>query len=139
RHDDHLHRRLARLSDRLAAVRWIDGYERAELAEIVQEIDLGIVPSICVETYSITAYELTMAGVPVLMSDSVGFEELVDRPDFRFRSGDKTSLLARLEHLVADRDRLADYWKGVDRIPSLNEHLARFLATVEAAIAGRSR
>src|SRR5690606_7375819 len=61
-HDDHLHRRLARLSDRLADVRWIDGYDRVELAEIVQEIDLGIVPSICVETYSITAYELTMAG-----------------------------------------------------------------------------
>ena len=133
RHDERLHRRLARLGDRLAAIRWIDGYSREELPEILAGIDLGIIPSICSETYSITAYEFTMAGVPVVMSDSVGFEELVDKPDFRFRRGDRAALRDTLQRLVADRRRIAEYWEGADRIPSLDDHLARFLAVVETA------
>lgn len=133
RHDERLHRRLARLGDRLAAIRWIDGYSREELPEILAGIDLGIIPSICFETYSITAYEFTMAGVPVVMSDSVGFEELVDKPDFRFRRGDRAALRDTLQRLVADRRRIAEYWEGADRIPSLDDHLARFLAVVETA------
>ena len=50
RHDEHLHRRLARLGDRLAAIRWIDGYSHGDLPEILAGIDLGIGPSICFET-----------------------------------------------------------------------------------------
>ncbi len=133
RHNEHLHRRVARLSGTLAAVRWIDGYDHKELPDILDEIDLGILPSIGFETYSISAYELTMSGVPVVMSDSVGFEELIDRPDFRFRRADKVSLRATLERLVTDRNLLAGYW-GDDRVPSLDEHLQRFLAVIEGAV-----
>lgn len=136
RYDDRLHRKLARLGDRLAAVRWIDGYTHDELPAILAEIDLGIIPSICFETYSITAYELTMGGVPVVMSDSVGFEEIVDKPDFRFRRGDPGSLRQTLERLATDRRLIDGYWEGTDRVPSLEKHLLRFLATVDSAVAG---
>ncbi|MEZ5783185.1 MAG: glycosyltransferase family 4 protein [Rhizobiaceae bacterium] len=135
RQDDQIMRRLARLSDRLAAVRWIDGYAQDELPAIVREIDVGIIPSIWFETYSITAYELTMSGVPVIMSDSVGFEELVAKPDFRFRRNDKASLRETLERLVRNRELIGHYWDGIDRIPSLDDHMRELLATLNAAVA----
>jgi glycosyltransferase involved in cell wall biosynthesis len=138
RYDDGLHRRLARLDEKLAAVRWIDGYRQDELPDILDFVDLAIVPSIWWETYSITAYELAMAGVPTLMSDSVGFAELVGDERFQFRRGDKTSLLNTLAFFVGNPAALRDYFKDQANVPSLEQHLARLVDIVEKAVASRT-
>ena len=137
RYSDHLQRRLARLEGKLAAVRWIDGYSHAELPEILNFVDCGIIPSICYETYSITAYELTMAGVPVIMADSVGFGELVADPRFHFRRQDAASLRKTLAHLVKNRSELREYFSEPAPVPDLKDHMDRFLAYIQRAVAVR--
>jgi glycosyltransferase involved in cell wall biosynthesis len=119
-------RRLAPLARRFAALRFVDGYDRADLARIAAATDLNIVPSIWRETYNQVSYEMLCLGTPSLVSSSVGFAMfLKDTPDFIFRSGDAADFRARLLALVEDPKRIARFFDTAPALPDMAAHLAR--------------
>ncbi len=74
---------LRRLAERLAitGITHFAGFHE-EMAACVQAIDIGVQPSVDVETSSISAKEIMAAGKPVVASDYGGLPEVVrDRQD----------------------------------------------------------
>lgn len=130
RYDDHLHRKVERIKDKVKSIHWIDGYLSHELDEISNNIDLLIVPSIWWETFHIVSYEMIMRGVPVIISDSVGFTELLRDKSFIFSSGNKQSLLIALENIINDPIKLSEFWDQIDTIPSQRDHHETLISIV---------
>lgn len=128
--DDLLMRRISRLKPYLANISVLDGYNRNEIFEIAQDLDLVIVPSLWWETYNQVAYEMIMLGTPVIVSDSVGIKYAI--PDeFIFASGDKDDCARIISFYTEDKSRLGVFWddsrKSHRLLPSMREHLLMVL------------
>lgn len=128
--DDLLMRRISRLKPFLGNVSVLDGYNRSEIFEIAQELDLVIVPSLWWETYNQVAYEMIMLGTPVIVSDSVGIKYAI--PDnFIFKSGDKMDCARIISYYTEDKSKLGTFWnesvKSHKLLPSMREHLLMVL------------
>jgi glycosyltransferase involved in cell wall biosynthesis len=53
------------------------GYSPVELPRILSQIDVGVLPSICPETFSLVLSEMQLAGIPVAASRMGAFRERV--------------------------------------------------------------
>lgn len=135
--DDLLMRRISRLKPFLGNVSVLDGYNRGEIFEIAQELDLVIVPSLWWETYNQVAYEMMMLGTPVIVSDSVGIKYAIPN-EFIFKSGDRIDCARIISYYTEDKSRLGSFWDSSQKshklLPSMREHLLmvlgdRFLGT----------
>lgn len=75
-----------------------------KMNDVLDTLDLTIVPSICHETFSFVVLESLCAGVSVICSDSVGASELLEESAI-FRAGDPVSLVERIKGKIAGRLR----------------------------------
>lgn len=101
----------------------LEGYERSEMGDILSEIDLVVVPSICWETYNQVSYESIRAHTPVLLSDTVGISMLIKSDDFIFKSGDQSDLTEKLLKFIKDPAVLESFWENEPELPSFNDHV----------------
>lgn len=85
-------------------------YHTGQLAEVLEDIDLLAVPSICPETFGFVVLEALSCGVPVVVSDYVGAKDLLKEHSgcgvlFDGTAGGLKELLADLyEHRQKLRD-----------------------------------
>jgi glycosyltransferase involved in cell wall biosynthesis len=94
----------------------IDGpYERAQLAEALASIDVLVVPSTWHENAPFVVLEARAAGLPVFASRFGGLVEVVrDSVDGElFTPGDVRDLAMRMQRLVQEPERLAQYRAAV--------------------------
>ncbi len=100
-------------------------YGKDMLHEVFSEMDLLVVPSIWKETFSLVTVEALSFGVPVLVSDNVGAQDVVKEyaPEFVYHT--VKELKSLLTELVADKKRLVDYNKRICELSwkhDLNSH-----------------
>lgn len=77
-------------------------YQYGDLAHVMDQIDMLVVPSIWYETFGFTALEAMSYGVPVLLSDRVGARDLVAAGGGGcVVSPDPNSLAAEIQRLVS--------------------------------------
>ncbi len=101
-----------------------EGYSRLSIPEICGEIDLVIVPTLCWETFNQVAYEVTMCGVPVLYSDSIGVSGFLS-PMLSFSAGDQCSFVRLIERVIESGAMLSESWSTIDKeFPSMGDTLA---------------
>ena len=81
-----------------------DGYPYSQLEEIFDNTDLLIAPSQWYETFGFTILEALSYGVPVVVSDKVGAQDLLDT---QYMFDDKKSLKEILQGMVKDKKILA--------------------------------
>lgn len=84
-------------------------FESGQIETVYESMDLLIVPSICYETFSLTALEALQFGVPVAVSNTVGAKDIVSQysPQFVFSSFEE--LLRLIKSLIKDRGELLVY------------------------------
>ncbi len=84
-------------------------YSPSQLKKVYDETDLLLVPSIWKETFSLVALEALSFGVPVLMSDNVGAQILIQDivPDFIYHGED--GLRHSLRRIFSDSSLLVEY------------------------------
>ncbi len=120
-------------------------YDNKDVANLLAEIDVLVVPSLWWENSPLTIHEAFMAEVPVVTSDEGGMAEMVqDGVDgFRFKMGDAADLARKLMRFVTDRglcDRLRPLRSSIRDIRedavSTEGHYRRLL---ESAARGRRR
>lgn len=72
--------------------------EQDDVRPWVAACDVGVLPSVAVETFSLSALEFLASGVPMVMSDIGGASEIVEngRNGFLFSPGDTPQLVDRL-------------------------------------------
>ncbi len=97
------------VDDNLPNVLYKGRFGSDQIEEIYGSMDLLIVPSICYETFSLTALEALQFGVPVAVSNTVGAKDIVSQysPQFVFSSFEE--LLWLIKSLIKNRDELVEY------------------------------
>jgi glycosyltransferase involved in cell wall biosynthesis len=86
-------------------VRILERFSPDEADDVYGSFDVLVAPSIWVEPFGLVAAEAVIRGVPVIASNSSGFEEVVNDGvnGLLFRRGDVQSLKLAMQRLVYDR------------------------------------
>ncbi|MEL7130822.1 MAG: glycosyltransferase [Pseudomonadota bacterium] len=129
-------RDISHLDQVFKSVRVVNGYKRNELVGLASTIDLNIVPSIWPETYNQVATELARLGVPSLLSDRVGAQEILpDKTDFVFKANNQNDFRTKLDRLVKDAQLRHAFFRTPLNIPTVADHVDRLLHRFETGIA----
>lgn len=118
------HARVMSLASRFQRLRYFDGYTHDTLDEVLDGVNLGLIPVLWEDNLPQTAIELVSRGIPILTSDRGGAQEIADNPTFIFRAGDHGDLVDRICRISRRDVDLADFWAGDMRIVSMDEHVA---------------
>ena len=94
-------------------------YEHHELAKILSEIDVFVMPSMCHESFSMTIGEALAAGIPVLVSDArAQADAIVEGVNgLHFKCADLNDLKEKLEQIVTDRNLVKQLTKHAGKSP----------------------
>ena len=128
-----------------AAVELRGRFAEEERGAIFAGLDLLVVPSLGLESYSLAAREALAAGLPVLASERGALAELFAGGDpcgGHFDPDRPAELRRWLERLVADPSQIAVWRRHAPRVPTLAQHaaaLAPIYAQVLDAAARRAR
>ncbi|TCW58896.1 glycosyl transferase family 1 [Bacillus thuringiensis] len=84
-------------------------YNYSQLKDIFSEVDLLIIPSVCKETFGFIGLEAQSYGVPVMVSEYVGFKDLVQDGETGFiYKVNKHDFIDKLS-MILDDTSLLDY------------------------------
>jgi glycosyltransferase involved in cell wall biosynthesis len=102
-------------------------YLHDRLAEILSEIDVLVLPSLCNESYSFTIREALVAGIPVITSDLRSQADAIKEGynGLHYENGNMTDLKTKLELLVKNKQlyqKLSENAK-ISHITSIQEQV----------------
>lgn len=83
-------------------------YQYADLPNVMNQIDVLVVPSIWYETFGFTALEAMSYGVPVVLSDRVGAKDLIVAGGGSVTSADSKSLSTEIQRLASNPSLLEE-------------------------------
>ncbi len=131
---------LKRIAARHAQISFHGRYEQGQLASVLQNIDIGIVPSICEDTAPNTVLEFHAAGIPVIGSEVGGIPEQIEcgRNGALFTPGNAAALRQCMQRVVDD-PHIISQWaanlpKSFDPLPSWRQ-----IEQVLCELAGKQR
>ena len=83
-------------------------YKETETGEVLRNIDVMVIPSLCYETYSLTLHEALACNVPVIAANLGALpEKVVDSSTgFTFQAGSEADLRAKLQLILANSELL---------------------------------
>jgi glycosyltransferase involved in cell wall biosynthesis len=115
--------RLRSIAHRFRAITLYDGYTHATLDQVLEGVNLGIVPPLWEDNLPQVAIEMAARGIPLLTSDRGGAQEIAGQPDFSFTAGSAHAFHRRLHDIATGRLPLARFWDRPARLLSMEEHL----------------
>ena len=92
-------------------------FSQSQLADVYAEMDVLVVPSIWKETFSLVTLEALSYGVPVIVSDNVGAQDIVKQYDERFVYHDGMELTELLRTIIEDKSLLQEYNRRIGEFP----------------------
>ncbi len=105
-----------------------DGYTHERLPQILETVDVGIVPVQWEDNLPQVAIEMMAHGLPLLTSDRGGAQELGGRnPDFIFKADSPSSLHARLRALLSGSTPLSSFWSSAIELTTMPIHVKRLM------------
>lgn len=119
--------RLEKLKSKLLNVYHFNGYTHNELADILSNIDLGIVPVVWEDNLPQIAIEFIANGVPIITSDMGGAQELFDNDDFVFEAGNIDKFNLKLENIIDNKKKLDEFFTKTNKLTSMDEHINSLL------------
>ncbi len=120
-------RLLLKLAEGDKRIEFCGTYNPSEVGDILQGIDVLVLPSTVYESYSLALHEALACNVPVIATDTGGAaEEVVNSINgFTFRIGDEDDLKSKLQHVVQNPEILNEIKKNLEpHIPVLVEEEA---------------
>jgi glycosyltransferase involved in cell wall biosynthesis len=111
-------------------------YAHHDVATMLSEIDVLVVPSRWLENSPLVIHEAFMARVPVVAAAIGGMPELLDHGQrgVLFTPNDPFSLAAALQSLLDHPDRLVQLASGSPRVKSVDEDAAEWVVRYAAAM-----
>ena len=95
------------------------------IADVYDAMDVLVVPSIWKETFSLVTLEALSYGVPVIVSENVGAQDIVKLYNSRFVYHSENELREQLLEILNDRTILLDFNSKILKMPwkhSMEEH-----------------
>jgi glycosyltransferase involved in cell wall biosynthesis len=104
-------------------------YVPVQLPEILDQIDIMVLPSICNDTAPQTIFESYSRSVPIVASNIGGFPDFVkDRINGRlFRPGDADQLADILDDIVSNPGQLSNYSKQIPKLKTIQQNAEELL------------
>jgi glycosyltransferase involved in cell wall biosynthesis len=130
------HARMERLRGRFRNLRYFDGYTHANLDQVLDGVNVGLIPVLWEDNLPQTAIELVSRGIPVLTSDRGGAQEIAENARFIFHSGDHDDFVDRIARISRREIALDEFWQSDMRVFSMDEHvedLMRYYRTPHVA------
>lgn len=100
-------------------------FDSSTIAKVYHDMDVLVVPSIWKETFSLVTLEALSYGVPVIVSDNVGAQDIVKEYNQRFVYHSEDELKCLLKEILEDRSILRDFNQKILDIPwkhGMEEH-----------------
>ena len=136
---EELHRKAATLSH----VRFLGPLHPSAMGKLYREAIALVVPSLCYETFGLTAVEALAHGTPVIVRRIGALTEIVDQSGAGFAFSTAAECRQAMERLRTDRALREELGaRGVRAVRerwSRQAHLDRYLGIVEDALAARGR
>ena len=124
---------------------WRGPYERADLPDLIGEVDLLVVPSTWVENYPIVIREAFSARRPVIASDFGAIPESIRSgvDGLLFPCGDADALARALDRCAGDPRFFASLVAGIESVKGIDEQaselLERYQRLVDRGVEARTR
>lgn len=99
-------------------------YSARTIENVYEAMDVLIVPSVCKETFSLVTLEALSYGVPVIVSDNVGAQDVVKQYNERFVYHDRMELTELLKAIIEDKNILHDYNRQICELPWSHDMLS---------------
>ncbi len=121
-------------------IRFLGGFDNREIATILLEIDLLVVPSIWPENSPLTIHEAFLAKIPVIGSNIGGIPALIadGKNGFLFKLGDANDLSNKLCLLIERRTLLEDLVRGIPPVKTIQANAEEIEQIYEELIRGRA-
>lgn len=84
-------------------------FDASSIADVYDAMDVLIVPSIWKETFSLVTLEALSYGVPVIVSDNVGAQDIVKLYDPKFVYHSNVELKSLISEMLSDKRLLVDF------------------------------
>ena len=120
-------------------VRWMGPFERPQLAEVLAQVDVVVVPSIWVENFPFVIREALAAGRPVITSDVGALPESVQHgvDGLLFAPGDPLALAQAMGRCLEEPGLLEQLVAGIGQIKSIEEQVQELLPIYTRLAAAR--
>lgn len=119
--------RVEALGAHLADVIYHDGYTHDQLEQILEPVDVGVVPVLWYDNLPQVAIEMHARHIPLLAAGLGGAPELGNCADMVFAAGDSASFQARVAALLDGEIDMDTYWSGAMAPLTVQAHLTRLL------------
>lgn len=113
--------RIESLRSRLAGVVHYNGYTHQDFGQIMQDVNLGVVPPLWEDNLPQVAIEMIAHGIPVVTSNHGGAQELNTHSVFFFT--DSLNLQSKIEQIYIHRNLLNDYWSHSTPLTTMEQHV----------------
>ncbi|MBK0092099.1 glycosyltransferase [Erwinia sp. S59] len=124
RHNEHYYYLLKELTSRFNNVYFADGYTHKNIDEILEHVDLGIVPVLWEDNLPQVAIEMHCRRIPILTSDLGGACELHRKhPRFTFQAGNYKDFITKLTDLTVNGYDSLQYWSESMSPVSMEQHV----------------
>lgn len=112
--------RLEKLKTKYNSLTLYNGYTHEDFANIMKDVNLGIVPPLWEDNLPQVTIEMISNGIPVLTSSHGGAHELNAHPDFMFIDGE---LGQKIINIIHNRNLLGKYWTYAQKLTTMDEHV----------------
>jgi glycosyltransferase involved in cell wall biosynthesis len=118
-----------------------DRYEHNQLAQILRDLDIVVVPSIWYENAPHVISEAFAAKRPVVATDLGGMSEIVANQvnGLLFARGDASDLARQLQRVLDEPGLIPQLQQGIPPIRSLEEEMTELMRVYERVLAKRHR
>ena len=99
---------LLKIADGDKRIEFCGTYKPTEVGDVLQGIDVVVVPSTWYENYPLALHEALACNVPVIAADIGGASEKIRNSSngFTFRAGDEGDLKGKLQHIIENPEIL---------------------------------
>ena len=128
------YKKMMSLAGNVNHFKYFDGYSKSTQHKILNGSDLSIIPVLWEDNLPQVAIESVMYGVPILVSNLGGAQELVGGDlMFTFKHGDESDFMHKLCFFIYNKHSLSHFWKVNKYIPRMDEHIHELLVKYRVA------
>lgn len=122
-------------------IQFMGPYQNQQIAAILNELDVVLIPSMAPETFSIVAREATLGQAAVLASRVGALPEAIDdgRTGYLLPPGDLAAWRMRMEELAGDPGQVEQMQRAqaAKQVKSIQAHAQEIMALYLEAVSGR--
>lgn len=122
-HDGPTMHRIELLRKRMRNIRYYDGYTHDMLNDVLDHVDVGLVPVLWHDNLPQVAIEMHSRRIPLLTSNLGGAKELGNCPEMVFKSGSVTDFHRRIRALLDGKVDMEAYWATARKPKTMPEHV----------------